>query len=95
MFGFIGAGVVYLRTSDEFTKSNARNSVNWWLFMFGAAFVLLVVGFILSTQGDIFVILVTAIAAVLGLISLAFTIWAAVKANSGEVWEYPLAPNLI
>jgi uncharacterized Tic20 family protein len=95
VFGFIGSGVVYLVTDDEFTKANARNSVNWWLLMLGAAFVLLMVTFLLSSLGDIFVILGTAVSVVLGAISLRFAIWAAVKANNGELWESPLAPNLI
>lgn len=45
IFGFIGAGVVYLLANDEFTKSNARNAVNWQVFWFGAIIVMLVVAF--------------------------------------------------
>lgn len=94
LFGFISSGIVYLLADNKFTKANARNSLNWWLLMFGATIVVLFVAFIV-TPGNIFSILTIIAGSFLGLVSIAFSIWATLKANSGEVWEYPLAPKLI
>ena len=34
MFGFFGAGTVYLLSSHRFTRQNARNALNWHLTVF-------------------------------------------------------------
>ncbi len=94
IFGFIGAGVVYLLANDEFTKSNARNAVNWQVFWFGAIIVMLVVAFGLGSVVGEFVILAALFFFGLVFADFAFCVWATVKAVSSEAWEYPLAPDL-
>lgn len=94
MFAFIGAGTVYLLADDEFTKANARNSLNWWVFVFGAGIAIAVVGFGIGAVIDGFLILAALLAIILGFAGIAFSVWATLKAASGETWKYPLAPDL-
>ncbi|GAB7008916.1 hypothetical protein JCM31271_08590 [Halorubrum trueperi] len=82
----IGPLVVLLVTDDEFVKENARNAINWqiWLTIYSiVAGILILVG--------IGILLLP----ILGLIDLVFIVIAAVKAADGETWSYPLTIDLL
>ncbi len=82
----IGPLVVLLVTDDEFVKANARNAINWqiWLTVYSlvaAVLILAGIGLLLLP--------------LLGLLDTVFVIVAAVKAADGEVWSYPLTIDLL
>ncbi|GAB3413872.1 hypothetical protein GCM10027435_08330 [Haloparvum alkalitolerans] len=82
----IGPVIVLVVSEDEFVRENARNAINWQIFMtiysiIGLVLTLLVVG--------VFVMLLV------GLLDLIFCVVAAVKANDGEAWSYPLTLDLV
>lgn len=95
VFGILGVGLVYLVADADFTESNARNALNWWVFVFGAGIAIVVMAFVLGAVVDMFVILAALLAVVLGFLGLGFSIWATVKAAGGEAWKYPLAPSIL
>ncbi len=82
----IGPVIVLLITEDEFVKENARNAINWQIFLFIYSLIGLVLVFLLV---GIFVLLI------LGLLDLVFIIVATVKAADGEAWTYPLTKALV
>ncbi|WP_434521726.1 DUF4870 domain-containing protein [Halorubrum sp. AS12] len=82
----VGPLVVYVVTDDAFVKENARNAINWqiWLTVYSLialALVFLFVGFLALP--------------VLGLLDTVFVVIAAVKAADGEAWSYPLTIDLL
>ncbi|MFW5917435.1 MAG: DUF4870 domain-containing protein [Halorubrum sp.] len=82
----IGPLVVLLVTDDEFVKENARNAINWqiWITVYSIiAGILILVG--------IGILLLP----ILGLLDLVFIVIAAVKAADGEAWSYPLTIDLL
>lgn len=82
----VGPLVILLVSGDEFVKENARNALNWQIFMT----IYTLVGLVL---------LIVAIGAlilfVIGFLDLIFCIVAAVKASEGEAWTYPLTIDLV
>lgn len=95
VFGIFGAGPVYLLSSNESTKTNARNALNWQLFFLIAFFLLFALGFGLQTISEIIALFIILLILVLLFLDFVFCLWAAVKATGGNAWEYPLAPELI
>lgn len=106
--GLVGPGLVYLVSENEFTRANARNALNWQLFLapvFVGIIVFLVGGMGVSSLGTIpealelalFVplSLLLAVAFVLSLLTFVFPVVATAKAILGEAWEYPLAPEFV
>jgi len=94
-YGFVGAGIVYLLASDEFTKANARNALNWHIFFFIVAAALGGLAFALAGLGDALGTLLVLSVGVLVLLDTAFCIWATYKAVDGTVWTYPIAPEFV
>ncbi|WP_247003735.1 DUF4870 domain-containing protein [Halosolutus gelatinilyticus] len=82
----IGPLIVLVVTEDEFVDANARTALNWQI-MFT---VWMVLSFVLAlvVVGIIGLL-------ILPLINIAFCVVAAVKANDGEVWQYPLTPEIV
>jgi uncharacterized Tic20 family protein len=94
--GFWSGLIILLTTHDEEVKKHARVNLNWifsamiynfaclLLFFISIPLMLIVVGFVtifLAILGFITV----------GVLNLVFSIMAAVKANNGELWKYPLS----
>lgn len=82
----VGPLIVLVATDDEFVEQNARNALNWQLMFTIYMLVSFVLLFFLV--GFIFLMLVP-------LLDIVFCIIAAVKANEGEAWRYPLTPNIV
>ena len=79
--GFIGALIILLVTNDEYAKKHARRALNWQLslliyYIISFILVLVLVGFVLI--------------GVFALLNIIFCIIAAVRANKGELYTYPL-----
>jgi uncharacterized Tic20 family protein len=86
--GYVIPIVIWQMKKAEFPglDRHGKNAVNWMItaFIFAVACMVLiftVIGAIIGIPG----------LWVLGLISLAFPVIAAIKANNGEAWKYPLA----
>lgn len=91
-FGFVGTGLVYLFSDDEFTKQNAKNAFNWQII-----FVVAFGAFVLVAFFDTFF---SALITIIGIISLftldlAFCVWATIKAKRGTIWKYPFVPDIV
>jgi len=80
--GFIGPLIILLITKDEQAKVHSRNALNWQI----SFIIYLIVSFILMLILIGFVLLIA-----LSVVNVVFCILAAVKANEGEVWKYPMA----
>lgn len=105
--GFVVSGVVYLLSRNEFTKANARNAFNWYLFVtitvvtFVAVFFAAVAIDSLALPGVVeFVILLPVFLFALAVtllfpITLVCCLIATGKAIFGTAWEYPLAPDFV
>ncbi|ELY47289.1 hypothetical protein C495_03487 [Natronorubrum sulfidifaciens JCM 14089] len=91
--GFVGAGLVYLISDNEFTKSNAKNALNWQIF-FTVSFIALLLVAMLDTFFSV-LIAVIGITLLFFILNPAFCIWATYRANQGEDWKYPIAPQFI
>ncbi|NEU57312.1 DUF4870 domain-containing protein [Halorussus sp. MSC15.2] len=94
-FGILGVGVVYLLSDAAFTKANARNALNWQIFVLLVGAVLGVIAFGLKPVSDLFVILAALGTLLLVLLNTVFCLVAAVKALRGQEWRYPFTPNII
>ena len=84
--GFLGPLIVLLATKEEDVKEHAKRALNWQisLAIYGIISFILILVFI----GIFFLI-------VIFILDLIFSIVAAVKANDGELWDYPLAIKFI
>lgn len=82
----LGPLVLYLATDDPFVKENAANAMNWQIMYVVYMFVSGLLVFVLI---GVFFVIAAAVA------NLAFCIIAAVRANEGDLWEYPLTPALV
>lgn len=96
VLGFLGPLLIYLLVEDKEVKKHGKNALNWqislliysaitgilWLVSFILSFILVGVPFLIITSTILFV-LVT--------LNFIFSIIAAIKANDGVVWEYPLS----
>ncbi|MUW13831.1 DUF4870 domain-containing protein [Halorubrum sp. CBA1125] len=82
----IGPLVVLFVTEDEFVKENARNAINWqiWLTIYS-----LVAAVLVFVAIGVFLFLL------LGVLDTIFVIVAAVKASDGTAWSYPLTIDLL
>ncbi|WNH52920.1 DUF4870 domain-containing protein [Stenotrophomonas oahuensis] len=87
---FIGALVIWLINKDDPTKAfvtdQAKEALNFQITISIA----MVICFILM-----FVLIGGLLAPIVGILSLVFSIIAAVKANNGELYRYPFALRLI
>ena len=85
--GFIGPLIIYLASDDgSFAKENAANALNFQIIVLIASFVAFLSLFLFV--GIILLPLVL-------LLDLIFCAIAAIKANEGEAWNYPLTPDLV
>ena len=71
---------------DELVKQNAKNSLNFQIVMF--------VAFVIS--GILTVVLIgLLLIPIFAIIDLVLVLIATVKANNGEVYEYPYTPSIV
>lgn len=88
--GFIGALVIWLINKDDASKAfvtdQAKEALNFQITVAIAMFVCIILTF---------VVIGAFLAPIVGLLSLVFSIIAAVKANNGEAYRYPFALRLI
>ncbi|MFC4449560.1 DUF4870 domain-containing protein [Halorussus aquaticus] len=106
--GFVGPCFVYWVSDHEFTRANARNALNWQLFLtpaFLVATAVVAVPMGVSNWFEIpdvieFVLFVPVAVVVvaltlLSLMAFVLPIVATVKAIFGKTWEYPIAPDFV
>lgn len=93
--GFVGAGIVYLLSNDDFSKSNAKNALNWQIFLFTLISVFVVLAFGLESVLSLGTILSIVAILLLLLLDVVFCLWAAIKAAGGTEWAYPITPEII
>lgn len=85
--GFIGPLIIYLASDDDsFAKENAANALNFQIVVLIASFVAFI---------SVFLFVGILLLPLVGLLNLIFCVIAAIKANEGEAWKYPLTPDLI
>ncbi|WP_049922305.1 DUF4870 domain-containing protein [Halopiger djelfimassiliensis] len=82
----IGPLVVLVATDDAFVEENARNALNWQIAY--TAYIIISMVLVLVVFGIVLL-------AILPLVNFALCVVAAVKANDGEAWEYPLTPRFV
>lgn len=107
--GVVGAGLVYLASSDEFTRRNARQVLNWHLTVFmvwglsGGLFAVQSGGisYQVATHSVRLSVSPTPVTGVEGmvfvvlLLTVAYGIVATLKATVGSVWPYPGGIDII
>lgn len=86
MSSFIGPLVIYLISNDEFTKQNAAKALNWQIMFI----IFMIISFILSFVFIGFIGLI-----LFPLVDMIVCVIAAVRANEGEVWDYPITINFV
>lgn len=86
MTSFIGPLVIYVSSTDEFTKQNAAKALNWQIMFI----IYMIISFILSFVVIGFIGLI-----LFPLIDTIACVIAAVRANEGEVWDYPITINFV
>lgn len=84
--GFIGALVIYLIAEDDYTKNEARKALNWQIsliiyFVISGVLMLILIGFLLMVA--------------LSIMNFVVCIIAAIKANEGKDWDYPLSISFL
>lgn len=82
----IGPLVVHMATDDPFVRENAAKATDWQIMftvymLISAVLIVVLIGLVLLL--------------VLPFINMAFILIAAVKANEGEAWSYPLTPSIL
>jgi len=80
--GWLGPLIILLATKEESVKNHSRVALNWQIsfLIYGlvsALLALILIGFFLLP--------------VLFILDIVFCIIAAIKANRGELWQYPLS----
>ena len=93
VLGLFGPLIVYLVASNNFTKANARNALNWQLFVLAASLILIVVFFVVTH--DVVGLITGGLLLCLLFMNFVFPLWATIKALRSEAWQYPLAPNFL
>lgn len=87
---FLGPLIIWLINKDDSSKSfvtdQAKEALNFQITVAIAMFVCIILTF---------VVIGVFLAPIVGLLSLVFSIIAAVKANNGEAYRYPFALRLI
>jgi uncharacterized Tic20 family protein len=93
VFGVFGSAAVYLLASTEFSKSNARNSLNWQVLFLLALAVLLAAVFLVGSD----IVTVVAGFGILALyaVDALFCLYAGYKATRGATWQYPFSPSFL
>jgi len=83
--GFLAPLIILLAEKDKMTKQHAREALNWQLslIIYAVISVILMLAIITFIPGFL-------LAIALGLLNLIFCIKAAVRAEKGELWKYPL-----
>ncbi|MBW6442315.1 DUF4870 domain-containing protein [Patescibacteria group bacterium] len=101
IFSYIlGALLIFLLTKEKEVKKHAQNALNWQISLFIYSGVTLFLSFISSILegnfSDFTVIFpFSLILSLLSIFNIAFCIIAAVKANEGIFWEYPLTIDFL
>lgn len=80
--GFIGPLIIFLSTEEKEGREHAKNALNWQFSLM----IYFVVGLLL-----VFVFVGIIVLPILGLLNAVFCIIAAVKANEGKFWKYPIS----
>lgn len=106
-FGVVAAGLVYRFSSNEFTRENARNALNWHLSyllvtlgLVGAVLLLFGLDWLGVPDLLLFPVFAIVFAATIGssvlfLCTLLFGVVATAKAIFGDAWRYPVIPELV
>lgn len=81
----IGPAVVLVATDDPFVEANARNALNWQITF--SIYMLVSFVLVFAIVGILFLLLVP-------ILDLIFCVVAAIKANDGEAWNYPITLDL-
>ena len=84
--GFVGPLIFYLVSKDELVKKHAKIALNWQISLCIYAFVCVILAFVLIGFAMMFILVV---------MNLIFCIMAAIKANEGKEWKYPLSIQII
>ncbi|WP_254841037.1 DUF4870 domain-containing protein [Natronomonas marina] len=103
---FVGPLVVYAAADHEFTRSNARNALNWQvLYAAALAGVFLLAGLFIAGGAVLPDLVLLPVAGLLfvaasatvfvAFCTFAFSLVATGKAVFGSAWEYPLAPDVL
>jgi len=71
---------------DELVRENAKNAINFQIVIFVLAIVSVVLSLVLIGFLMLFVV---------GIIDVVFVLIATVKANNGEIYEYPFTPSIV
>lgn len=95
LFGLPAAAVAYFLSRTEYTATNARNALNWHLFVIICVALAAGIAFGLGSFVEPFVILGAFLGVGVGILHLVFTVVATVKAARGTAWVYPLAPGIV
>lgn len=91
--GLFGAVPVYLLSNAAFTEANAKNALNWQVFVLATSIVFGAMAFGLKPVSDVFVILAAFGILLLGILDIVFCFWATVEAIGGTEWTYPITPE--
>lgn len=108
LVGLIATVVIYAVSNREFTRANARNALDWHLFVSGSFLATFVLVFgldalfeyvalpgIVETAVFLPVFALAFVAIFLGFLSVFVWIVAMAKAIFGEAWRYPFVPELV
>ena len=71
---------------DELVRENAKNAINFQIVIFVLAMVSVVLSLVLIGFLMLFVV---------GIVNVVFVLIATVKANNGEIYEYPFTPSIV
>ena len=82
LVGFLMPLIVLLASDKEFVKANAKNALNWQFSLI----IYSIISFVL-----VFVLIGFFLIPILYVANIVFCIIAAVRANEGKAWKYPLA----
>lgn len=96
----IGALIIFLLTKDKQVKKHARNALNWQISLAVYATIIFLLsvfsGLIMSFTVNVVIFIPFAfLISALNITNIVFCIIAAVKANEGVVWKYPLSIDFI
>lgn len=92
LIGFIGPLIIYFIAKDSYSKENAKKALNWQLSVIIYITVVTFLAVIFAITLNMFIAIVASILLFVVIITLdlIFCIIAAVKANAGKIWNYPL-----
>lgn len=93
IFGIFGAGAVYAISGNQFSKSNAKEALNWQLFFLISVIGLFAIAAIVSV--NIVGLVALSLIFVLVVLDLGFCLFAMYRAMSGVTWNYPITPSFV